>query len=465
MAARARKPGSPAAGSGAGAQAQSGAGAGPRLSWRALVARALGVGESEVEPVVLGLVLLFQLFAAYFLLRPVRETMGIAGGVQNIQWLFTATFVATVAAMPLFGWVAARVARRRVLAWTFGFFATNLVLFALALRIAPENAWVARTFYVWLSVFSLLSVSVAWSVLADLFRLGEAKRLFALMAAGASAGGLAGPLLGVALVGVIGHPGLLSVSAALLGGSVLAARRLQSWRERHPLADGEERARARPLGGSPFAGASQVLGSPLLLGIALFVLLLAATTTFLYFEQARLVQATFPDRDDQTRVFGIIDAVVQGLAIVTQAFFTGRIAQRLGLGVLLAAVPFVVAAGFVALAVAPTFAVFVFVMIARRAGEYAFVRPGREMLFTVVPAEEKYKAKNFIDTVVYRGSDALSGWLKTAIEMVAQQPAVAAVAGTVIAAVWGASGLWLARLQRRADAEMNAGAAMDAPTR
>jgi len=194
-----------------------------------------------------------------------------------------------------------------------------------------------------------------------------------------------------------------------------------------------------------------VLRSPFLLGSAVFVLLLAASTTFLYFEQARLVQQTFPNRVDETRVFGTIDVIVQSLAIITQLFFTGRIAQRLGVGALLVAVPLVVACGFVWLAFAPTFAVLAVVMIARRAGEYALVRPGREMLFTVVPAEAKYKAKNFIDTVVYRGSDAVSGWLKTAIEMMAQQPAVAAMVGAGIAVTWAVTGAWLAKAQRKLD--------------
>ena len=420
-------------------------------AWRALVARLFNVEAQEVEPLALGLTMFFLLFAGYFMLRPVRETMGIAGGVQNLQWLFTGTFVATLIAMPLFGWLAARAERRRVLAWTMGFFATNLALFALGFLLRPSDPWLARGFYIWLSMFSLVSVSVAWSVMADLFRIAEAKRLFALVAVGASVGGLVGPLLGVALVGSIGHVGLLLLSALLLIGTIVAARRLQAWRDRHPLGPDETRARGRPLGGSPFAGASQVLRSPFLLGSAVFVLLLAATTTFLYFEQARLVEATFPNRVDQTRVFGIIDAIVQSLAIVTQLFLTGRIAQRLGVGVLLVAVPLVVAVGFVWLAFAPTFAVLAVVMVARRYGEYALVRPGREMLFTVVPAEAKYKAKNFIDTVVYRGSDALSAWLKATIELIAHQPAVAAIVGAGIALIWAATGAWLARTQRKLD--------------
>jgi AAA family ATP:ADP antiporter len=419
--------------------------------WSAFVARLFRVEPREVEPVAFGVTMFFCLFAGYFMLRPVRETMGVAGGVQNLQWLFTGTFVATLAAMPLFGWLAAHVARRHVLAWTLGFFATNLLLFAIGFELRPDNVWLARTFYIWLSVFSLLSVSVCWSVMADLFRIVEARRMFAVMAAGASAGGLAGPLLGVALVGPIGHGGLLFLSAALLAGTIAAAWRVQAWRDRHPLGPDEAHARGRPLGGSPVAGLSQVLSSPFLLGCSLFVLLLASSTTFLYFEQARLVQATFPERVDQTRVFGTIDAIVQALAIVTQLFLTGRIAQRLGVGALLVAVPLIVACGFVWLAAAPTFAVLAVVMVARRAGEYALVRPGREMLFTVVAPAAKYKAKNFIDTVVYRGADALSAWLKAVIAMLEQQPAVAAFVGAGIAVAWAATGAWLARTQRRLD--------------
>ncbi len=397
-----------------------------------------------------GAALFFLLFAGYFMLRPVRETMGIAGGVENLAWLFTATFVATLVAMPLFGWLAARAQRRRILGWTFGFFAANLAAFAFGFQAQPDNLWLARTFYVWLSVFNLIAISVVWSVLADLFQTTQAKRTFALMAAGASAGGLVGPLLGVALVRPIGHAGLLWLSATLLVAGIFVARALQRWRDAHPPG-GELAAEARrkPLGGSPFAGLTEVLRSPYLLGIAAFVLLLASVNTFLYFEQARLVEATFPDRIRQTQVFGTLDAIVQALAVGAQLFLTGRIAQRLGVGVLLVAVPLVVALGFLWLALVPVFAVLAVVMVVRRAGEYAFVRPGREMLFTTVPTEAKYKAKNFIDSVVYRGGDALSAWLKTLVDLLAQQPAVAAVLGALLALAWAANGAALARAQSR----------------
>ncbi|MBF8708997.1 MFS transporter [Pseudomonas putida] len=420
-------------------------------AWRRRLDQGLNIQPGEWPAVTAGLLLFYLLFTGYFMLRPVRETMGVAGGVDNLQWLFTGTFIATLACLPLFGWLASKVPRRRILPWTYGIFASNLLLFAVLFARNPDASWTARAFYIWLSVFNLLSISLAWSVLADLFSTAQGKRLFGLLAAGASLGGLSGPIMGTLLVAPLGHAGLLVLAAAFLLGSIGATLYLQRWRTRHPLPAQAERADSRPLGGNPFAGATAVLRSPYLLGIALFVVLLASVSTFLYFEQARIVSETFTDRTRQTQVFGLIDTVVQALAILTQVFLTGRLARRMGVGVLLVAVPLVMAAGFMWLALAAVFAVFVVVMVVRRAGEYALVRPGREMLFTVLPAEDKYKAKNFIDTVVYRGGDALSGWLKRVLDVMGEHPQLAMLIGTLIALGWAMTGAWLGRRQARLD--------------
>ncbi|MBB3103266.1 NTP/NDP exchange transporter [Azomonas macrocytogenes] len=415
----------------------------------------LNLEPREAPAVLAGLLMFFLLFTGYFMLRPVRETMGVAGGVENLQWLFTGTFVATLVALPLFGWLASKVSRRRIVPWVYGFFVLNLLGFAVALASRPDDPWIARAFYIWLSVFNMLTISLAWSVMADIFVTGEAKRLFALIAGGASLGGLTGPILGTLLVAPLGHAGLLVLSAVLLASSALAAVWLHRWRDHHPVEAGastDEPVRRKPLGGNPFAGATAVFHSRYLLGIAVFVVLLASVTTFLYFEQARMVAEYFPDRVRQTQVFGLIDTVVQTLAILTQVFLTGRIAQKLGVGVLLVAVPLVMAAGFLWLALAPVFAVFVVVMVVRRAGEYALVRPGREMLYTVVPAEQKYKAKNFIDTVVYRGGDAASGWVKRGLDLIGEHPALAMIIGAALALVWALTGVGLGRAQQRREA-------------
>ncbi|MCO7055749.1 NTP/NDP exchange transporter [Pseudomonas juntendi] len=420
-------------------------------AWRRRLDQGLNIQPGEGPAVIAGLLLFYCLFTGYFMLRPVRETMGVAGGVDNLQWLFTGTFIASLACLPVFGWLASGVQRRFILPCTYGFFVSNLLLFAVLFTRTPGNLWAARAFYIWLSVFNLLTISLAWSVLADLFSTAQGKRLFGLLAAGASLGGLSGPILGALLVAPLGHAGLLLLAAVFLLGSVGASLFLQRWRQRHPLPAHAERSAARPLGGNPLAGATAVLRSPYLLGIALFVVLLASVSTFLYFEQARIVSQTFTDPTRQTQVFGLIDSVVQALAILTQVFLTGRLARRLGVGILLMAVPLVMAVGFLWLALAPVFAVFVMVMVVRRAGEYALVRPGREMLFTVLPAEDKYKAKNFIDTVVYRGGDALSGWLKRALDVMGEHPQLAMLIGAVMAVAWAATGAWLGRRQANMD--------------
>ena len=430
----------------------------PASSLTAWLARLFNVRDHEAPVVGAGLAMFFLLFAGYFMLRPIRETMGVAGGVDNLQWLFTGTFVATLAVLPLYGWIASKVSRRRIVPWVFGVVVASLLGYGAAMLAKPDDVWLARTFYIWVSVINLLMISLAWSVLADVMESHEAKRLFALIAAGASLGGLVGPLLTTLLVNPLGHGGLMLLSALLIGASAATATWLHRWRDRHPLPAGASSAeqRQRPLGGNPFAGATAVFRSPYLLGIALFVLLLATVTTFLYFEQAKLVAERFTSKEEQTQVFGLIDTVVQTLAILSQLFITGRIAQRLGVGVLLVAVPVVVAAGFLWLALAPVFAVFVVVMVVRRAGEYAFVRPGREMLYTVVPAEQKYKAKNFIDTVVYRGGDALSGWVKRALDVLAEHPAAAMFIGAGVAAAWAITGVALGRRQKRLEATRDA---------
>lgn len=414
-------------------------------TWRRRLGNGLNWQPGEGAAVVAGLVLFYLLFTGYFMLRPVRETMGVAGGVDNLQWLFTGTFFATLVCLPLFGVLASRVRRRHILPWTYGFFASNLLLFAVLFARNPDDIWAARAFYIWLSVFNLLAISLAWSVLADIFDNEQGTRLFGLLATGASLGGLSGPILGTLLVAPLGHAGLLLLATACLLGSIVATGYLQRWRARHPLPAISEHPPSKPLGGNPLSGATAVLHSSYLLGIAGFVVLLASVSTFLYFEQARIVSETFTDRTRQTQVFGLIDTIVQALAILTQLFLTGRLARYLGVGVLLVGVPLAMAVGFVCLALYPIFAVFVVVMVVRRAGEYALVRPGREMLFTVLTPEDKYKAKNFVDTVIYRGGDALSGWLKRGLDVMADHPQLAMVIGALLALGWGLTGSWLGR--------------------
>ncbi|WP_175253295.1 NTP/NDP exchange transporter [Pseudomonas sp. BMW13] len=410
------------------------------------LARAVNAECGELPAVLAGFALFFCLFAGYFMLRPIREAMGITGGVSNLQWLFSATFVVMLLAVPLFAWLNSKVPRIQFIDWVYGFFCLNLLAFVLLFRLDHDSVWLARVFYVWISVYNLFVVSVAWSLMADVFDAAQARRLFAFIAAGASVGGLCGPLLSTLLVGYVGESGLMLMAAVLLGVAISLKRYLMGWREGRgagrPGAQASE-SPLRPVAGNPFSGLTRLLRSRYLLGIGAFILLLTSVSTFLYFEQARLVAALFPDRAEQVRVFGGIDFVVQAGALSAQLFITGRLAQRLGVRVLLALVPALVSLGFIGLALAPTFAMLAGLMIVRRIGEYAFVRPGREMLFAPLDAESKYKVKNFIDTVVYRGGDALSGWAKAGLDMLGQGTWLVAVVGAFCAALWGLLGWYL----------------------
>jgi ATP:ADP antiporter, AAA family len=418
--------------------------AGPRRG----LARVIVAEPHEVPAVFGGFVLFFLLFASYFMLRPVRETFGIAGGVDNLQWLYLGTFVATLVVVPIYGTVAKKVQRRRLLPAAYIFSAIVMVGFGASLMADPDNVWTARAFYIWLSVFNLFVISIAWSLMADVFNADQGHRLFGQIAAGASLGGLTGPLLSGLLVGPLGHANLLFLSTGLLLSTLIAARYLIGWRERAGDPEDRDNPPESRIGGSIWAGLTLIARSPYLLGISLFVILLTSVSTFLYFEQARVVEATFPDRAAQTQVFSAIDFTVQSLTIFIQIFVTGRLTRRLGVTVLLTAVPLTMMFGFGLLALAATFPVLAFVMIVRRVGEYALVRPGREMLFTNVDAETKYKAKNAIDTFVYRGGDAISAWANVGIVAIGTTTA-AAVVGGIVAGVWGAVGWFLGRRHDR----------------
>jgi ATP:ADP antiporter, AAA family len=419
-------------------------------SWRERVAGWLVADEAELPALISGFLLFFVLFTAYMMLRPVRETMGIAGGVDNLQWLFLGTFLATLLFVPLFGTFAALVPRRSLLPASYLFSAATLLALGLLMQFEPGNVWVGRVFYVWLSVLNLFLISVAWSLMSDTFSAEQARRMFAQLAAGASLGALAGPLLSGLLVAPIGHGGLLILSASLLLATLPFSGRLNHWSLNHPRDDERVTNPSEPIGGSIIAGLTLVARSPYLLGIALFVVLLTSVSTFLYFEQAQLIAETLPDPAEQTQLFSSIDVLVQALTLLMQLLVTARLARRLGVTVLLAAIPILMLLGFGLLLIAAALPVLLLVVVMRRVGEYALARPGREMLFTQVGQEARYKAKNVIDTVVYRGGDAISAWMRTAVDSIGGQPLIA---GMALAGLWAVAGCLLGRRFDRRPAE------------
>ena len=391
----------------------------------------VSVKPKEGKALALSFAYFFCLLCAYYVLRPIRDEMGIQGGVDNLQWLFTATFITMLCVVPIFGWACSRYARAQLLPIVYGFFILNILLFYFCYRfdLVPSQ-YLARVFFVWVSVFNLFVVSVFWSFMVDIFDSEQAKRLFGFIAAGGSAGAITGPALTTSLVKSLGTTNLLLISALFLVFALVCIYQLKTWTR---SSQGQE---TEAIGGGIFDGVKLVVRSPYLLGVCCYVLLYTTLATFLYFTQAEIVQDTFADSDERTQVFAIMDLITNVLTISIQVFVTGRIAMRFGLPITLALVPAIVVVGFVVLSFYPVLIVLILVQVLRRAGNYAIARPGREMLFSVLGREQKYKSKNFIDTVVYRGGDAVSAWIHAGLTGIGVVTSGIAAIGAALSVVW-----------------------------
>jgi AAA family ATP:ADP antiporter len=399
----------------------------------------------------------FFLLVAYYVLRPVRDEMGIAGGVRNLPWLFTATFVVMLAVVPVFGAMVARIPRRRFIPLVYHFFVANILIFWLLLTFKIAMTDTAKVFFVWISVFNLFAVSVFWSFMSDLFASEQGKRLFGFIAAGGSAGALLGPTIAVWLAEPIGRANLLLIAALLLEFAVLCAMRLESAAQTLKAETPSSEAaapREAALGGSWIAGLMMVARSPYLAGIALWVALLSLAGTFLYFQQASIVSALTDDPNKRTAIFAQIDLAVSLLTITVQFLATGKLIRRFGAGPAAAFLPLVFAGGFLMLALTPMLWVVIAFQALQRAANFAISNPAREVLFTVVSREEKYKAKYVIDNVVFRGGDAASGWLFHALRSLGMELNAISLATVPVALGWLALALTLGRSHEKRTAEI-----------
>jgi len=414
-----------------------------------LAARAVEVKPTELRALLWSFAYFFSLLAGYYVLRPLRDQMGIAGGVRNLPWLFSATFLVLLAAQPLYGALVARLPRARFIPLVYHFFVANLALFWLLLTLHAGNAWVARVFFVWVSVFNLFAVVVFWSFMADLFSSEQGKRLFGFIGAGGTAGALLGPVVTIGLSVPLGAVNLLLVAAAFLELAVLCAWRLE--KSAGPATPAHATARAR-IGGGALAGLAELARSRYLLGIAAWVSLVSFGGTFLYFQQAHIVATTLQSAAQQTRLFAGIDLAVGLLTLATQTFVTGRFLRRFGVAAGVAALPAVYVLAFAMLALAPGLALVAVFQALQRTMNFAIANPARQVLYTVVSREEKYKAKNLVDVVVFRGSDALYGWLFDGLQAAGLKLAAIAACAVPVAVGWLALSAALGRAQeRRAD--------------
>jgi AAA family ATP:ADP antiporter len=381
-----------------------------------------------------------SLLGGYYVVRAVREEMGIRGGVERLHESFLATFLVMLAAVPLYSALVGRVPRARAIPLVYRAFLACLLGFLalVALGVAP-----ALTARVWVSVYGLFVVSVFWSYLADLFTSEQGKRLFGFVAAGGSAGAIGGPLLATVLVGWVGVPGLLARAALLLEAATRCAVALG--RAAPPRAGAPPAAPDAGVGGGALTGLTSTLRSPYLLALAGLTLLGTATATVVYFQQARLVSALLADSATRVRLFASVDLGVNLVSLAVQSAGFGRLVRRFGLGAALAFHPLVTFAGLLAVAAAPTLAVVTLVQALRRVTHYAVERPSREVLFTVVGRAEKYQAKGFIDTIVYRGGDALSAQGAALLAAAGLGLGATALAAAPLCVAWLALVAWVRR--------------------
>ncbi len=456
------------------------------LGW--LSRHTVSVEPGEWKPLILAWVYFFSLLSSYYMLRPIRETMGIARGWDNLPWLFTATLVTMIPANLLFAWVASRWPRHRFIPLAHRFFGLNLLVFVGLLFLVPEGkrVWVGYCFYVWLSVFNLFVVSVFWAFLADVFRPAQTKRLFGVVGVGGTMGAIMGSGLVWTLAEqvepafmMIGSVVLLEIATQAMSGLARSQRwRLQESRtgppaasacvvcgyQLHGLVEEGDLVRCPECGAehlfttalpppaerepSPkvLEGLRLIIGSRYMLMIALYLLITTITATFLYMEQGRIIDEAITDEAKRTETFALIDLLSNAATLLLQAFLTARLVRWFGVGITLAILPTVVLLGFVGLWLAPVVAMIVVFQVARRGLHYAVARPVREMLFAPLGPDAKYKSKAFIDTFIYRGGDQLAAWVPKWLALIAVPLAWVAIPA---AFVWAIVGIILGRMEKR----------------
>ena len=414
-------------------------------SARQRIAKVLPATEDELAAALWSFAYFFTLLAGYYVVRPLRDQMAIAGGVKALPWMFTATFVTLLVAQPLYGALVARLPRRRFIPIVYHFFVVNLALFWLLRTFNVEEVAVARVFFVWVSVFNLFAVTVFWSFMADIFTSQQGKRLFGFIGAGGTAGALLGPSITLVLSVPLGPANLLLVAALLLELAIYCVHRLERIAVPHQRVAHDE----RKIGGSAFAAFAEVVRSPYLLGITAWVSLGSFGATILYFAQANLVAAHVQGAAEQTRYFAGVDLAVSVLTLLTQIVATGPLLKRFGTAVAAAVLPAVYIVGFAILAAVPTLTVVLVFQVVQRWANFAIANPARQLFFTVVGRAEKYKAKNLIDVVVVRGSDALYGWVYDSMQALGLMLGAIAVWALPASVAWLVLSAALGRTQER----------------
>lgn len=410
-----------------------------------LLRRVVDVRPGETRALFLSAAYFFFVLSSYYILRPIRDAMG-SGELENVPYMFTAVLITMLLLNPVFGAIVARYRRQQFIPYTYRFFSLNLILFFFALTFLPETMlpWIGRIFFVWVSIFNLFVVSIFWAFMADVFRSDQGKRLFGFIGIGGTIGGMTGSLLTSQLVELLGVNGMLLASAVMIEGATQIVKALGRHAAKADATDRDAAARDEAVGGSAWAGIRQTLSNRFLLGIVGFMLLFTIGSTLLYFQRLAIVAEAFADREARVQFFARVDFIVSLITLITQAYITARLIKWLGVAWTLAVLPAISIVGFLILGAMPTLLVLVAFESVRRAGNFAVSRPTRELLYTVVSREDRFKAKNLIDTFIYRAGDQIGNWSwwLMATKLGLGLTAVSFVAAPLMG-LWLAIALWL----------------------
>lgn len=413
-----------------------------------LFAKIVDVRPNELRALWLGFAFFFVVLAGYYVIRPIRDNIG-ATQFENLWWMFTVVLVTMIFANALFSAIVSRMSRRRFIPIAYRFFILNLIIFFVLMQYMPpgKQPWVDGCFFVWVSVFNLFATAVFWGFMTDLFTNEQGKRLFGFIAVGGSLGGILGPIITTSLVHYVSTGVLLLICAAMLEVAAQSVRFFPAeFRGEHSKTSDE--TAEQPIGGKFWDGLTNICKSPYLFGLFLFIFLYTSTSTWTYFQQAELTKTGFVDKAARTAFFAKLDLSVNTLTLFLQIFVTGRLMKFLGVTVTLLFMPVLSLFGFGAMGWAPVLSVLAAFQIARRASTFAFMRPAREVLFTILRREDKYKAKSFIDTFGYRCGDQFGAWSYQGMHALGLTFSAISYIGIPVVAGWCALGVWLGRKQR-----------------
>jgi AAA family ATP:ADP antiporter len=414
-----------------------------------IFAKIVDVKPNELRALWLGFVFHFIILTAYYIVKPIRDGIAASNKLETLPWMFTATLVVMLIANAIYGGIVARMERRKFIPFAYAFFILILLLFFVLMRTGSpaQPVWTGRAFYVWVSVFNLFNTAIFWAFMTDLFTVEQGKRLYAFIAVGGTLGAIVGAYITKNLIRGMGPANLVAISATLFAVVCFLVRFFPETYTDHTEASP---AREKPIGGTPWSGITHIAHSPYLFGLAAVILLYTITSTWAYFQQTTLAGSVLKTPADRTVFSSSLEIWVNSLTLGIQIFLTGRFLKWFGVAFTLTALPVLSMLGFAAMAMVPSLAMLAFFQVTRRAGAYALMRPSREILFTVLRREDKYKVKGVTDTLGYRVGDQLGAWSYGGLGANGLHLSLNAISwiAVPVTAGWCALSIWLARKQR-----------------